>query len=99
MVETSTKHSKDIKQVLVPDIGDYKNVPVIEVMVKAGDKVTAEQSLLTLETDKATMDIPAPFDGKVLEVKIKVGDKISQGGLLLLLETSTASAAPIAGHC
>ncbi len=77
-----------IKQVFVPDIGDYKGVPVIEVMVKSGDIVKAEQSLITLETDKATMDVPAPFDGVVKEVKVKVGDKISEGVLLLLLESS-----------
>ena len=76
-----------IKQVFVPDIGDYKGVPVIEVMVKSGDIVKAEQSLITLETDKATMDVPAPFDGVVKEVKVKVGDKISEGVLLLLMES------------
>ena len=80
----------EIKQVTVPDIGDYHDVPVIEVMVKVGDQVKAEQSLLTLETDKATMDVPAPFDGVVKEVKIKTGDKISQGSLIALIETSNA---------
>ena len=79
----------EIKQVLMPDIGDSKDVPVIEVMVKAGDTVKAEQSLLTLETDKATMDVPAPFDGVVKNVSVKVGDKISEGTLILLMETST----------
>ncbi len=80
----------EIKQVLMPDIGDSKDVPVIEVMVKAGDTVKAEQSLLTLETDKATMDVPAPFDGVVKSVSVKVGDKISEGTLILSMETSTA---------
>jgi pyruvate dehydrogenase E2 component (dihydrolipoamide acetyltransferase) len=80
----------EIKQVLMPDIGDSKDVPVIEVMVKAGDTVKAEQSLLTLETDKATMDVPAPFDGVVKSVSVKLGDKISEGALILLMETSTA---------
>ena len=75
-----------IKQILVPDIGDYKDVPVIEMLVKAGDTVKAEQSLLTLETDKATMDVPAPFDGVVTELHVKVGDKISQGTLILSME-------------
>ncbi|CAG9931451.1 dihydrolipoyllysine-residue acetyltransferase [Candidatus Nitrotoga arctica] len=79
----------EIKQVLMPDIGDSKDVPVIEVMVKAGDTVKAEQSLLTLETDKATMDVPAPFDGVVKNVSVKVGDKISEGTLILLMETNT----------
>ncbi len=84
----------EIKQVLVPDIGDYKDVPVIEVLVKVGDTVKAEQSLLTLETDKATMDVPAPFDGVVKEIKVKVGDKISQGTLLALIEASGEIHAP-----
>ncbi len=86
----------EIKQVLVPDIGDYKDVLVIEVLVKAGDTVKAEQSLLTLETDKATMDVPAPFDGVVKEIKVKVGDKISMGGVILLLEVSAGDAAAVA---
>ena len=85
----------EIKQVLVPDIGDYKDVPVIEVLVKAGDTVKAEQSLLTLETDKATMDVPAPFDGVVKEVKVKVGDNISQGTLIALIEASGEIHAPL----
>ena len=85
----------EIKQVLMPDIGDSKDVPVIEVMVKAGDTVKAEQSLLTLETDKATMDVPAPFDGVVKSVSVKVGDKISEGALILLMETSTAETSAV----
>jgi len=85
----------EMKQVLVPDIGNYKDVPVIEVMVKAGDTVKAEQSLLTLETDKATMDVPAPFDGVVKEVKVKVGDTVSEGSVIFVLEAS-AGAAPAA---
>ena len=84
----------EIKQVLTPDIGDYQDVPVIEVLVKAGDTVKAEQSLLTLETDKATMDVPAPFDGVVKEVKAKVGDKISEGSLLALIEVSGETQIP-----
>ena len=83
-----------VKQVIVPDIGNYTDVPVIEVMVKAGDTVAAEQSLLTLETDKATMDVPAPFAGIVKEVKVKVGDKISEGHLIALVEASDAATAP-----
>ncbi len=85
----------EIKQVLVPDIGDYKDVPVIEVLVKVGDTVKAEQSLLTLETDKATMDVPAPFDGVVKEVKVKVGDKISEGSFIFLLEVSAGATATV----
>ena len=68
-----------IVEVKVPDIGDFKDVPVIEVMVKPGDVVKAEDSLVTLESDKATMDVPSPAAGTVKEVKIKVGDKVSEG--------------------
>ena len=83
----------EIKNVLVPDIGNYQDVPIIEVAVKAGDQVKAEQTLLTLETDKATMDVPAPFDGVVKEVKVKVGDKVSAGVLIVTIEGSGAVAA------
>jgi pyruvate dehydrogenase E2 component (dihydrolipoamide acetyltransferase) len=76
-----------IKEVAVPDIGNYKNVDVIEVNVKAGDTVKEEQSLMTLETDKATMEIPAPFAGIVKEVLVKVGSKVSQGSLILKIDT------------
>jgi pyruvate dehydrogenase E2 component (dihydrolipoamide acetyltransferase) len=65
--------------VKVPDIGDFKNIPIIEVMVKPGDKVNVEQPLLVLESDKATMEVPAPADGMVEEVLVKVGDKVSEG--------------------
>jgi dihydrolipoamide dehydrogenase len=82
--------------VTVPDIGDFKNVPVIEVHVKAGDTVKAEDPLITLESDKATMDVPSPATGKVAEVKVKVGDRVSQGDLVLQLETGEAKAAPTA---
>src|SRR5438045_3922098 len=77
-------------EVKVPDIGDFKNVEVIEVLVKPGDAVTKEQSLVTLESDKATMEIPSPGAGVVKEVRIKVGDKVSQGSPILLLESSGA---------
>ena len=73
-------------EISVPDIGDFKNVRVIEVHVAAGDRVEAEQPLLTLESDKATMDIPAPRSGTVTELRVKPGDRISQGDLILLLE-------------
>lgn len=86
----------EIKQVLVPDIGNYKDVPVIEVMVKAGDVVKAEESLLTLETDKATMDVPAPFDGVVKEVKVKVGDTVSEGSVIFVMEASATAVKPAA---
>jgi pyruvate dehydrogenase E2 component (dihydrolipoamide acetyltransferase) len=72
----------------VPDIGDFEDVPIIEILVSPGDDVAAEDPLLTLESDKATMDVPAPFPGKVSELLVKVGDKVSQGTPLLQLERS-----------
>lgn len=77
-------------EIKVPDIGDYKDVPVIEVLVKPGDTVEKEQSLITLESDKATMDVPSSHSGVVKEVKVKVGDSISEGSVVLLLEGSEA---------
>src|SRR5947207_4636254 len=82
--------------VRVPDIGDFKDVPVIEVHVKAGDTVKAEDSLITLESDKATMDVPSPAAGKVGEVKVKVGDKVAEGTLILTIATGVAGAAAAA---
>lgn len=79
----------DIK---VPDIGDYKDVPVIEVLVKAGDRVEKEQSIVVLESDKATMDVPSSHSGVVKEVKVKVGDSISEGMVVLLLEEAGEAA-------
>ena len=83
-----------LRDVLVPDIGDFKNIPVIEVLVKPGDTVKAEDSLITLESDKATMEVPAPFAGVVKEMKIKPGDKVSEGVPILSLEISDG--APVA---
>jgi dihydrolipoamide dehydrogenase len=80
----------------VPDIGNFKDIPVIEILVKVGDTVTAEQSLITLETDKATMDVPAPVAGVVKELKLKVGDTVSEGSVILMLESESAAAAPAA---
>ena len=88
----------EIKQVLVPDIGDYKDVGIIEVMVKVGDTIKAEDNLVTLETDKAAMDVPSPYAGVIKEMKVKVGDKVSQGSLILLLESSDAAGAPQASQ-
>ena len=76
--------------ILVPDIGDFKDVEVIEILVKPGDTVAKEQSLVSLESDKATMEIPSPEAGVVRELKIKVGDKVSQGSLILKLEEGGA---------
>ena len=81
-----------VMEVKVPDIGDFKDVPVIEVMVKAGDHVKPEDSLVSLESDKATMEVPAPVGGVVKEVKLKVGDKVSEGALIMLLDTTGTGA-------
>jgi pyruvate dehydrogenase E2 component (dihydrolipoamide acetyltransferase) len=84
-------------EVKVPDIGDFKDVPIIEVFVKAGDSVKAEDPLITLESDKATMDVPAPSAGTVKALKVKVGDKVSEGTTILTLEaTGAVQAAPAA---
>src|SRR5256885_10454106 len=80
-------------EVKVPDIGDFKDVPVIEVFVKPGDTVKAEDSLVTLESDKATMDVPSPAAGTVKELKVKVGDKVSEGSVILTLESAAQGAA------
>jgi dihydrolipoamide dehydrogenase len=80
-------------EVKVPAIGDFKNIPIIEVLVKPGDTVKPEDSLVTLESDKATLDVPAPVAGVVKEIKAKVGDKVSEGSLILMLETAEAGAA------
>ena len=86
-----------MREILVPDIGDFKDVEVIEVLVKPGDAIQKEQSLITLESDKATMEIPSPAAGVVKELKVKVGDRISQGGLILMVEEEgDAPAAPAA---
>lgn len=91
-VAPSQTQSTQVIDVTVPDIGDYKGVDVIEINVKPGDQITAEDSLATLETDKASMEIPSPESGKVIDVKIKVGDKVSQGDLVLTLEVTGATA-------
>src|SRR5271155_1986420 len=77
----------DMIEVKVPDIGDYKDVPVIEILVKPGDSVRLEDPLVTLESDKATMDVPAPHPGTIKDIKVKVGDKVSEGVVVLMLET------------
>jgi pyruvate dehydrogenase E2 component (dihydrolipoamide acetyltransferase) len=81
-----------MKEVLVPDIGDFKDVEVIEVLVKAGDTIAKEQSLITVESDKASMEIPSPEAGVVKSVKVKVGDKVSQGSMVLTLDADGAGA-------
>jgi pyruvate dehydrogenase E2 component (dihydrolipoamide acetyltransferase) len=84
----------DVKEVVVPDIGDFSDIPVIELLVGPGDNVAAEDPLVTLESDKATMDVPAPFAGTVAELKVNVGDTVSEGSLLLTLEVEADGTAP-----
>jgi pyruvate dehydrogenase E2 component (dihydrolipoamide acetyltransferase) len=81
-----------VRQVQVPDIGDFQDVDVIEVLVAPGDRVRVEQSLVTLESEKATMEIPSPFAGVVKELRVAVGDKVSEGSVLLVLEVEEAAA-------
>ena len=80
-------------EVKVPDIGDFKDVEVIEVHVRPRDRLAAEDPMITLESDKASMEVPAPAAGEVKEVKVKTGDRVSEGDLILLLETEAAEAA------
>ena len=94
-----------VAEVRVPDIGDFKDVPIIEVMVKAGDTVKPEQPLVTLESDKASMEVPSPLGGVVQDLKAKVGDRVSEGTVILTLRTGAAAAAqaqpaaPAAASC
>ncbi len=87
----------DLKEARIPDIG-HDDVPVIEVLVKVGDRVEKEQSLVTLESDKATMEVPAPFAGVIREMKLKVGDEVSEGAVIAIIETAgdAGTAAPLA---
>src|SRR6202451_3560994 len=79
-------------QVLVPDIGGFKDVNVIDVLVKDGQQIDKETPLITLESEKAAMDVPAPLAGRITQVKIKQGDKVSEGSLILLIEPAAAEA-------
>ncbi|WP_374668381.1 biotin/lipoyl-containing protein, partial [Ramlibacter sp.] len=85
-------------EVKVPDIGDFKEVAVIEVLVKPGDTVKVEQSLVTVESDKASMEIPSSHAGVVKELRVKVGDKVSEGSVVLMLEAAAAASPPPAGE-
>ena len=78
-------------EVKVPDIGDFKDVPIIELCVKEGDTVNAEDALVTLESDKATIDIPSPTGGVIKELKVNIGDKVSEGSLIAVLEAADAA--------
>src|SRR3954466_13266654 len=79
-------------EVKVPDIGDFKEVAVIELLVKPGDTIKAEQSLLTVESDKASMEIPSSTAGVVKEVKVKIGDKVAEGSVIVLVEAAAGAA-------
>ncbi|MCA8212262.1 biotin/lipoyl-containing protein, partial [Burkholderia vietnamiensis] len=81
-------------EVKVPDIGDFSGVDVIEVNIKPGDVIEKEQTLLTLESDKASMEVPSDIAGTVKEIKVKAGDKVSQGTVIALVEASAGAAAP-----
>src|SRR5947209_12642718 len=81
-------------EVRVPDIGDFTDVPVIEILVEVGQEVAEEDPLVTLESDKATMDVPAPAAGVVRELKVAIGDKVSEGSPILVLETAATDGAP-----
>lgn len=86
----------ELKSALVPDIGNYTDVPVIELLVKPGDTVSKDQGLLTLESDKATMEVPAPFAGVVKELKVKLGDRVGEGAVVAVIEVSDVGAkAPV----
>ena len=82
-----------LTEIKLPDIGDFKDVPVIELLVKPGDTVEKETSLITLETDKATMEIPSPQAGVVKEIHVKIGDKVSEGSVIATLDVAEAAAA------
>src|SRR6187402_3616195 len=83
----------ELKEARVPDIGGYDDVPVIELLVAVGDTVAQDQGLVTLESDKATMEVPAPFAGVVRELKVKLGDKLAEGSVVAMIEASGDAAA------
>jgi len=90
-----TSAPSGVAEVRVPDIGDFKDVPIIEVSVKPGDSVKPEQPLITLESDKASMEVPSPLGGVVAELKVKVGDRVSEGAVILTLTTEAARSTPV----
>ena len=83
----------ELKEARVPDIGDYSDVPVIELLVAVGDTVSKDQGLLTLESDKATLEVPAPFAGVVKELKVKLGDTLSEGSVVAIIEAADGAPA------
>ncbi|TXH67345.1 MAG: dihydrolipoyllysine-residue acetyltransferase [Lysobacteraceae bacterium] len=85
-----------LKEAFVPDIGDFADIPVIEILVSVGDVVTKDQGLVTLESDKATMEVPAPFAGTIREIKVKLGDAVSQGSLVAMIDAGGAASVAVA---
>ena len=79
------------KEIKVPDLGDFESVPIIEILVKVGDIVKKEQSLIVLESDKASMEIPSEEEGKILSIAVKVGDKVGKGQLIAVIEISATA--------
>ena len=78
-------------EIKVPDIGDFKNVEIIEVLIKEGDQIKKNDPVLTLESDKSSVEVPSPFDGKISSIKVKVGDKVSKGSLIATLSNGDSS--------
>ena len=74
------------KNISVPDIGDFKDVEIIEILVKTGDKIKKDDPIVTLESDKSSVEVPSPFEGKISELKVKIGDRVSKGSILATLE-------------
>src|ERR1700686_4134194 len=92
LCRSKAPHVANPIEVLVPDIGGFKDVSVIDVLVKDGQQIEKEAPLITLETEKAAMDVPAPMAGRITQVKLKQGDKVSEGSVVLLLEPAAAEA-------
>ena len=82
------------RDIPVPDIGDFKNIPVIEIFVKPGDVVAKDAALVTLESDKATVEVPSPMPGTIKELKVKIGDRVSQGSVILVMEVAEGASPP-----
>src|SRR6202163_4738990 len=93
LCRSKAPHVANPIEVLVPDIGGFKDVSVIDVLVKDGQQIDKEASLITIESEKAAMDVPAPLAGRITQVKIKQGDKVSEGSLILLIEPAAAAEA------
>lgn len=87
----------EIREIQVPDIGDFKDLPVIDVLVKPGDTVALDDAVLTLESDKASMDVPSPVAGTVVSVNVSVGDRVSKGSAMMMVQIAEASAGAVAG--